>query len=115
MRRQNIGRRRQLDLGADGERRLERRVGAVQHEAALGLDRAALHDGPLGERTIFEVDREGCPNISPSDKSLGRVDDEAECALGVVLADISDGLVEVRIRPSRASQSEVILQRLHWR
>src|SRR5688572_19698715 len=47
--RENVRGRRQLDLGADGERGLEGLVRTVQHEAALRLDGAAVHDGPLCE------------------------------------------------------------------
>jgi hypothetical protein len=86
----------------------------VQHEAALRLNRAAVHDRPLGQATVREVERELAQHLA--ERQVARaVDDDAERAFGVVLADVSDGLVEIRIRHRWHRNQEVILQRLHRR
>ena len=70
---------------------------AVQDEALFRLYRAAVVDRQRGQVGAVGADFQVLEQL-PQVQLQRPVDDQAERALGVVLADISDRLEKVRIR-----------------
>ena len=98
---------REAELVAEGERRLPVAERTVQHEAAVDLDRPAEHHRRFAQRLVAE--RHVDLLEQRRQRHLDRpVDDEAERALGVVLADVGQRMGEVRIRHAGHGDQEMM-------
>ena len=104
---QHVLRRREPDVVADRERRLPVAERPVQHEAAVDLDRAAEMHGRVADVGIRER------NVDLLEQRrqhhVGRlVDDDAERAVLVVLADERQRVREIGIGHRRHGDQEVV-------
>ena len=104
---EHVLRSRETDFIVDGERGLPVAERPVQHEAAIDLHGAAEMHRPLaqlgiGERNIDLLEERGQRHV----RRL--VDDDAERAVLVVLADVRQRVRKVRVRHRRHGDQEVM-------
>ena len=97
-----------LDRGRCIHGRIEFSVRFVQHEAAIGVDGAAAQDRLAVLCARAHLERELAEDLGDSHRRRP-VDDDAQRPLLIVLADIGDGLVKVRVAHAGHSDEEVAL------
>jgi hypothetical protein len=81
----------------------------MQDEAAVGLDGAAVQDQLRGLRFVADLERELIEDLGQR-HVRGPIDNDPERTVVVVLADVSDGLREVRVAHSGHRDEKLALQ-----
>ena len=114
---EDVERRGEADAVVDRQRRiLDEEIGAVQHEAALGLDRPAahdLHDAGAGRQS----DDIGCRNHVELHQQIGKVDvgrrmvdDNTHRALGGMGADVDERAGETFVHHRRHGDQHLAVE-----
>ena len=106
---EDVLRRREAEVIADRERRLPVAERPMEHEPSIDLHGTAemhrrLAQRPIAERDVDLLEQRGERHIDRL------VDHNAERAFGIVLADVSQRIREMRIRHRRHRDQEVVGQ-----